>query len=206
MKRFSVALFLALVMTLLVVIPSLAQEAGHIYGIAFVDANGNGSWDPGEAGIADVAVNFSGNPNPNRSAKVTLRTAWTDNLVSALSGSQSDFDADMQCSHFTDVHIGQQKGCNGTFGLLTANSGGMYYVWVTAPAGFTYVGAFGSAASPYTVPALPVGTSGWLEFPFQIATGADAVPAASPPSVFIAKPLPPNKSTLGAYPVKAFVY
>ncbi|MBN1875639.1 MAG: hypothetical protein JXA33_15545 [Anaerolineae bacterium] len=208
MKRFSVVLFLVLVMTLLVAIPTMAAEGGHIYGVVFVDSNGDSVWK-GESGVADVAIHFSANPNPDRGAFKTLRSAWTDNLSSALSGSTSDFPADMQCSHFTDDHIGVPQGCNGTFGLYPVTTGSWWYVWIDVPAGYTYGRAdgLGTKSNPFVVKALSSGEAGVVQFPLQVSVATTVQPASTPAGrqVFIARPSAP-KTTVGAYPVKAFVY
>jgi hypothetical protein len=166
MKRFSLSLVLVLLLTMLSVVPALARGGpGHIYGIVFIDNNPqDGSWG-NEAGVADVPVHFV-----NGSTRITLYSAWTDNLNTSVSASRSNFPPDQFCTHLNEGHRDYPKGCTGTFGLQPIS--GWWEVYISVPAGCSYTGKMGgSAANPYIVPTWGIGEEGWLEFPISCEGG-----------------------------------
>lgn len=187
MKRFSVSVLLALLLTTLAVIPALA-EGGHIYGVVFMDGNGNGKWDI-EAGVSNVLVHFVN----GETEVVQLRTAWTDNLNNHLSGPDSEnpgFDPDIACSHLSESHfVGDDwatrpdfKGCSGTIGLTPAPQGGGWKVYIDLPAhtALSHEGACGdSLANACNVVSKGIGELGWFEIGIK-STASDASTTVQP--------------------------
>ncbi len=159
MKRFSVSLLLAFVLTALAVAPVFGGS-GHIYGVVFMDdpANQNGKWD-NEAGVSNVTVHFK-----NGDSHIELKTSWNDNLLSSASQGDSEFDPDNYCSHLDEEHRNVPKGCNGTVGLIPV--AGWWKVWIDLPANTslskgTMCG--NSEANACDVEALGIGDEGWFE-------------------------------------------
>jgi len=152
MKRLKLSLFLALIVSLLVVTPVFA--GGHIYGVVFMDENKDGEWG-NEPGVADVSIHFISADNET---DFTLYSAWNDN--DAILG------PDMYCSHLQEEHRYIPKGCNGTFGLTPIY--GWWKVYIDVPDGYALTTP-GSRDDPYFVQALFTrevwddGTE-WLEF------------------------------------------
>ena len=165
MKRFSVSILLALLVTMLAVAPALATGGtGHIYAVVFIDNDGNGKWG-NEPGVADVGVNFV-----NGGTSIVLRTAWTDNLKTPVSAPKSDFAPDQYCSHLSENDREVPRGCTGTLGLIPIS--GWWDVSVVVPAGCTL-----TTPGAYKVPTLGIGESWsngmqYLEFGLT-CTGAD---------------------------------
>jgi len=160
MKRFQSALFLALMLSLLIVTPVFA--GGHIYGIVFIDENKNGVWD-NEPGVSEVPVHFI---TADEKTEFTLHSAWNDN-----DGKRGP---DMYCSHLREQHIKVPKGCNGTFGLVTIY--GWWKVYIDVPQGYALTTP-GAPDDPYFVPALFTHETwddgkDWLEFGLTPATAS----------------------------------
>ncbi len=182
MKRFRFSLLVALVLTLFVATPVFAS-GGHVYGVVFLDENGNGVWDA-EPGIADVAVHFV-----QADTDITLYSAWND--------MDGDIGPDMYCTHFRDeafdhdeTHWKVPKGCNGTFGLIGGVEG-TWKVYIDVPAGYKLTTP-GSADYPYYADTLGIGgewTDGteWLEFGLTPAgAGGEEMPDYASADVFVA--------------------
>jgi hypothetical protein len=207
MKRFLASFLFALLLTSFAAVPALAEGGpGHIYGVVFVDNDGNGQWN-NEPGVSNVAVYFQ-----SGDTKLHLGTAWTDNLTSPVSTSWSDNPADMQCSHLDEDHIGIPKGCNGTVGLIPTS--GWWKVWVdTSGTDYEVTSKCGSVSNPCNVPSLELGEtweSGdfagaeWFEIGLTRDTGSEdtTLPAVNGQRVFIATPDP---SLEGPYLASTFV-
>ena len=172
MKRFHVSILLALLITMLTVAPTLAAGGtGHIYAVVFMDNDENGVWG-NEPGIADVGVKFS-----TSGTDITLRSAWTDNLSSPLSGPSSDFAPDQYCSHLSENDISVPRGCNGTLGLLPIS--GWWDVSVIVPAGCRL-----TTPGSYKVPTLGIGEK-WNDGSQYLQFGlvCDGGPGAPVPQV-----------------------
>ncbi|HET59617.1 MAG TPA: hypothetical protein ENN32_04540 [Chloroflexi bacterium] len=185
MKR-QVSLLLALVLTLVMVIPVMAQDPGpngYIYGVVFVDNNKDGQW-VAEPGVANVEILFSGGSG----VAARLRTAWTDNLINEASGSIGLTPPDMQCSHLNEAHINAPQGCTGTFGLRPVQEWSWWHIWVnpaTLPTSCRVVHPEGKSGTDFDgafiYRALPADTPGWLEIPLVCGTGLDPVSGAEAP-------------------------
>jgi hypothetical protein len=180
MKRFRLSLLVALVLTLFVVTPVFA-DGGHVYGVVFMDENGNGVWDD-EPGVADVAVHFV-----QADTDIVLYSAWNDN--------DDDVGPDMYCTHFRDEAFGDDvthwkipKGCNGTFGLIGGVEG-TWKVYIDVPAGYKLTTP-GSADYPYFADTLMAdqdwtdGTD-WLEFGLMPAAAGAQMPDYDSADVFV---------------------
>jgi hypothetical protein len=221
MKRISLVLVWVVLLAALTAIPVLAQEGGHIYGIAFVDLDGNargatttgyvndatGTWSA-EPGVANVWVNFR-----SGGTHIRLGSAWTDNLSNPASTPLSAFAPDQQCTHLRDQNFGDgsthwrvPQGCSGTFGLRPVPVGSWWEVWIEFPTNLYQYGradGLGTSAAPFRIQALAVGSkAGWLEFPLRAITGDDNPPAAPRGRSVYINPRPavaPMRTTIGAY-------
>ncbi len=178
MKRFKGSLFLALILSLLIVTPVFA--GGHIYGVVFMDENKDGAWG-NEPGVAGVKVHFI---TSDEKTEFTLDSAWNNN--DGIEG------PDMYCSHLQEGHRDVPKGCNGTFGLTPIY--GWWKVYIDVPDGYALTTP-GSRDDPYLVPALFTretwddGTE-WLEFGLTPASASTRrIPAYTGNYVFRAADL-----------------
>ena len=170
MKRFSVSILLALLVTMLAVAPALATGGpGHIYAVVFIDNDGNGKWG-NEPGVADVGVKFA-----NGETSIVLRTAWTDNLQTHVSAPLSDFAPDQYCSHLSEDDREVPRGCTGTLGLIPIS--GWWDVSVVVPAGCTL-----TTPGTYKVPTLGIGES-WSNGMQYLEFGLSCVYDDGPPPV-----------------------
>lgn len=174
MKRFPSALFLALMLSLLIVPPAFAGD-GHIYGVVFIDENKDGVWGD-EPGVAEVPVHFISTGGETEFV-----------LYSALNGNDGLEGPDMYCSHLREEHRWVPKGCNGTLGLVTID--GWWTVYIDVPEGYA-LNTPGGPDDPYYVRALFTqdtwddGTE-WLEFGLIPATASTRqVPAYTGNYVF----------------------
>ena len=170
MKRLSLSLLMVLVLTLVAVTPVFAG-GGHIYGVVFMDDNGDKVWNV-EAGVADIPVHFVQGDPIGGATEIVLYSAWTDN--------DGEVGPDQYCTHLQDEYFGDPtthwelpKGCNGTFGLTPAV--GTWKVWIEVPAGYELTTP-GSKATPYMATALGIGDAGWLEFGLQKADAGGQMP------------------------------
>jgi hypothetical protein len=206
MKRFLASFLLALLLTSFAAIPVLAEGGpGHIYGVIFVDNDGDGKWG-NEPGVSNVAVHFK-----NGDMEIVLGTAWTDNLTSSASTSWSSNPADMYCSHLDEDHIGVPKGCNGTVGLIPVE--GWWTVWVdTSGTDYEVTSKCGSRDNPCMMPSLEAEetwTMGdfagaeWFEIGVTRVTGGPPTPVVDGQRVFVATSAP---SLEGPYVATPFNY
>lgn len=141
----------------------MAQESDgptHLYGVVFYDANGNGVWDPGEAGAPNVQVLVR---SADGQTEFELMSAPTFNELEPTEANV--------CSPLTS-----QTPCAGTWGIVPAGEPGNWWeVSVVPPAGASV-----TSANPQWVEAqtegselivqfgiLPVGAGG----PGQVAPG-----------------------------------
>jgi hypothetical protein len=205
MKRFLATFLFALLLTSFAVVPALAEGGpGHIYGLVFVDNNGNGQWD-NEPGVSNVAVHFK-----NGATEIVLGTAWTDNFTSSESTSWSANPADMYCSHLDEGHIGVPKGCNGTVGLIPVS--GWWEVWVdTTDTDYEVTSKCGSVTNPCKLPSLGTGETwdsghfagaDWFEIGLTRDTGTDAtVPEVDGQRVYVATSAPSLEGPYVATPL-----
>ena len=172
MKRFNLSIFTALVLTLFVVTPVFAG-GGHIYGVVFLDEDGNGVWGA-EPGVADVAIHFV-----QGDTDIVLYSAWNDN--------DDTVGADLYCTHLRDEYFGHSethwkipKGCNGAAGLIGDGVESWWKVYIEVPAGYKLTTP-GSASNPYYVEALDIGETWvggkeWIEFGLQPAAAGGQMP------------------------------
>lgn len=184
MKRLCISLCVVLLLAVAVV-PVLAQGTGYIYGVVFIDNDGDGRW-VAEPGVANVEVVFSGGSG----VAARLRTAWTDNLTSSESGSAGFIPPDMQCSHLREAHIDVPQGCSGTFGLRPVPAWSWWHIWVnpaTLPAGCSVAHPEGKSGTDFDgafiYRARPLDTTGWLEIPLRCGTGLDPISGVQQPVV-----------------------
>lgn len=184
MKRLSISLLVALALALFTV-GVVSADGGHIYGVVFIDQDGNGVWGV-EPGVADVAVHFV-----QGKTHIILYSAWNDN--------DDPTGPDLYCTHLQDENFGDPvthykspsgpKGCNGTFGLIGGNLDGWWDVYIDVPAGYKLT-TKGSAANPFHAQAIGVGgrwTNGleWLEFGLTPAAAGGVMPTYSGNQVLV---------------------
>lgn len=144
-KRVSVLLLSSVLLALFVVGPALAAAPDNVYGLVFIDDDGDGVWDVGESGydgewtwLEDEAV------WRNVGATITIITPAYDEYVLTSAGARAvDYDGETAVCSYQDTVVDDEmnespvRPCSGTWGLPGVSEDVRYEVWLTAPDGYT---------------------------------------------------------------------
>ena len=145
MKRVSVLLLGSCLLALFVVAPALAAAPDNVYGLVFLDEDGDGVWDVGESGY-DGEMTWLEDEEVwrNIGATITIITPAYDEYVLTSAGARAaDYDGETAVCSYQDTVVDDElnespvRPCSGTWGLSGVSEGVSYEVWLTAPDGYT---------------------------------------------------------------------